>query len=286
MIEMITVIIITAIIAASVAVFLQVPVKSYQDSQRRAQIADAADTAFRRLIRDLQTALPNSVRLTNVGGVFYLEFLQTRTGGRYRAAHASPAETAVCPTAGTGDGDVMRFGAADTCFRSLGAIPDPEPPATTIVPGTDYVVIYNLGPGFTNANAYATGAANGGNKSRITAFSTATNNENQITFGSNTFTLDSPGHRFQVVSGPITYACNPTAGTLIRYSGYAIAAAQPTPPGGTAARIAQGLTTCTITYDQNTNQRTGIVSIWLGFAAAGGAGAINLFTQAQVSNVP
>ncbi len=286
LVEMITVIAITAIVAAAVAVFTRSPMLNYQDAQRRANLTDAAQTAFSRFSRDLQTALPNSVRVTNVGSVYYLEFLQTRTGGRYRAAHALPLETAVCHIIGTGDGDVMAFGVADTCFRSLGDIPN----LALIVPNSDYLVIYNLGTGFTNADAYASGAATGGNKSLITAVSAATGSENQITFQSNTFTLASPGNRFQVVSGPVSYVCTPgtgAAGTLTRYAGYAIAAAQPKPPAGAPALLAQNVTQCTLTYNQNViNQRDGIVSVWLGLQDPTGDTKINLFQQVEVSNEP
>ena len=92
LVEMVVVIAITGIIAAAVAVFLRLPLQSYQDAQRRAAITDAADTAFTLIKRDLQTALPNSVRVTNAGAVFYLEFLQVRSGGRYRADSPSAAE--------------------------------------------------------------------------------------------------------------------------------------------------------------------------------------------------
>ncbi|MDB5926465.1 MAG: prepilin-type N-terminal cleavage/methylation protein, partial [Betaproteobacteria bacterium] len=86
-----------------------------------------------------------------------------------------------------------------------------------------------------------------------------------------------------------SYACDPGAGTLNRYSGYAITAAQQTPPPGTPALLARGVTGCTFVYDQNViNQRQGVVSIWLRIAAAAdpGGGAVNLFQQVQVSNVP
>lgn len=286
-IEMIAVMVVTAIVAVAVGVFLKLPVKSYQDAQKRQEITDAADTAFRRMIRDLQTALPNSVRLTNAGGIFYLEFLQTRTGGRYRAAHGT--ETATCPL-GTGDGDVLAFGAADTCFLTFGGI-NTDPPNTTIATNSDYLVVYNLGPGYTNADAYAAPTATSGNRSLITAYTAGASGEDRIDFQAHTFSLASPGNRFQVVSGPVSYVCSPNAatpanGTLIRYTGYAIAAAQPTPPvGGSSARIAQGITSCTITYDQ-TSQRTGIISLWMGFSDPGGGAAFNLVGQAQINNVP
>src|SRR3954454_6592125 len=89
LVEMVTVIAITGIVAAAVAVFLRVPLQADQDAQRRAVISDAADTAFSRIKRDLQTALPNSVRVPSVGAAFYLEFLEVRAGGRYRSQLSS-----------------------------------------------------------------------------------------------------------------------------------------------------------------------------------------------------
>ena len=158
---MVAVIAITAIIAAVVAVFIRLPLQEYQDAQRRAEITDAADTAFTRIKRDLQTALPNSVRVTNVGAVFYLEFLQMRTGGRYRSDAPSPAVASsvntcpdLAPLDGFADENVLQFGVADTCFTSLGTLPN----LATIVANSDIVVVYNLGTGFSNADAYAAGA--------------------------------------------------------------------------------------------------------------------------------
>lgn len=286
LVEMIAVISITGIIAAAVAVFLRVPLQSYQDAQRRASITDAADTAFTLIKRDLQTALPNSVRVRTDGAVFSLEFLQIRTGGRYRAedpavAVATSANT--CPDAssdGLADENVLEFGVADTCFATLGALPN----LGTIAPNNDFVVVYNLGPGYSGANAYASDNATGGNKSLITATAAGNGNENVIRFQPNTFTLASPGRRFHVIAGPVSYVCDPGAGTLRRVSVYPISAAQPAPVPGNGALLAQSIAACTVAYDLG-NQRMGVVSIWLSFADPNST-ALNLFQQVQVSNVP
>ncbi len=283
LVEMVTVMAITAIVATATAVFLRLPLQAYQDAQRRAAITDAADTAFVHIKRDLQTALPNSVRVTSAGAVFYLEFLPMRTGGRYRTALASSSPALACDAVvGDALGDVLAFGVSDTCFTTLGDIPN----RASIV-NTDFVVVYNLGPGYSNADAYASGAVTGGNKSLIVSAAAGSGGGNVIRFASNTFNLESPGRRFQVISGPVSYVCDPGAGTLRRISDYAIAATQPAPPAGTTALLAQNITACTITYDQNViNQRVGVVSLWLGFADATSATALNLFQQVQVSNVP
>jgi MSHA biogenesis protein MshO len=294
LVELIAVMSITAIVAAMVAVFIRLPMQAYQDIQRRADISDAADTVFSQIKRDLQTALPNSIRVTTAAGITYLEFLPVRTSGRYRADVPVPAVPSSANTCPDTDGNtvanenVFQFGVSDTCMTTIGALPN----FGSIVANSDYLVVYNLGIGFTNANVYESGAATGGNKSLITATAAGVGGENVVRFTAHTFNLDSPGRRFQIVSGPVTYVCDPTPGaptfgTVRRITGYAIAAAQPTPPVGASAQLAQNITACTITYNQNViNQRAGIVAIALTFADSAGGTAVNLFQQVQVSNVP
>src|SRR2546421_10633292 len=90
LIEMVIVISITAIIAGAVSVFISRPVEGYADAARRAEMSDIADTALRRMTRDLRTALANSIRITCVpscgptSSVYYLEYLQSSGGGRHR----------------------------------------------------------------------------------------------------------------------------------------------------------------------------------------------------------
>jgi MSHA biogenesis protein MshO len=292
LVEAVVVIAVLGIISAGLAFFMRTPVLSYIDAESRARLSDNAETALRRIGRELQSALPNSVRVTSAGGVFYLEFLQTRTGGRYRAAPdisilpQVPTSVNTCPDTnanGFADEDTMAFGVADTCFRTIGAVPI-SPTSGPVVPGSDFLVIYNLGPGFANADAYASGAVTGGNKSLIATFAASAGNENRFTFAANNFLLDSPSHRFHVVSGPVTFECNPTTGVVNRYANYAIAAAQPAPPGVAPDLLAQNVSNCTITFAAG-NQRTGVVSIWLQLTDASGA-RVNLFQQMLVNNAP
>ena len=140
LVEMIMVIVITGIIGGMVAVFLKAPIQQYVDVSRRADMTDIADTALRRVSRDLRLALPNSVRVTPAGSKTYLEFLPTTGGGRYRTDAAPSGTPAGC---GSLAADVLDFTAADTCFEAWAAIP---------VNVGDQIVVYNLGiPG---ASAY------------------------------------------------------------------------------------------------------------------------------------
>ncbi|MFA7281909.1 MAG: type II secretion system protein [Sterolibacterium sp.] len=292
LVEMIVSIVIVGILAAITALFLRVPFQAYEDITRRANLTDIADSALRRMARDLREALPNSVRVSGPGGSgeFYMEFLQVRTGGRYREEPSGGATA--CPAGAGIYTDALQIGTVDTCFRSLGAVPN----LGSIVTGAsgDFLVVYNLGPGFAGADAYASGAATGGNKSRITAVTAGAglNPEDRIDFQSLSFPLASPSRRFHVVTGPVTYVCNPTAQTLTRQWGYAISAAQATPPlGGGAALLARGVAACNITYNPNAvAQRNGLVSISLAVSqndvSTGMRESVSLFSQVQVSNTP
>jgi MSHA biogenesis protein MshO len=261
LVEMIIVIVITGIIAAVVAVFIRKPVEGYFDTARRAQLTDIADTALRRIARDVHLALPNSVRTTD--GDRTLEFLLTRTGGRYRAEPKSD-----------GSGDVLDFTATDSSFDIIG-------PALSFAQG-DRIVVYNLGPNVTGANAYA-----GDN---ITAYTGVPGARTNVTLAAFKFPLASPGNRFQVVEGPVSYACDLATGTLWRYWGYAIQASEPAAAslpglaGSNAARLATQVTGCAFRYLEGVTERSGLLEMQLTLEDAGEK--VSLYHTVHVSNVP
>ena len=269
LVEMIVVIAITGILATAVAVFIRRPVEGYIDAARRAELSDIADTALRRITRDLRTALPNSIRITTAGGVTYLEYLQVSGGGRYRSD--------VEDSGGPGN-DPLNFSAVDATFNVIGPMP-------TMAAG-DSMVIYNLNwdPAIATANAYV-----GDNRAAY-----ASNTATTVTLSAATlFPFASPGKRFQVVQYPVTYACDPAGGTVRRIAGYAIQAAQPnnvaaaplsTAPSNTL--LATSITACSFSYvgASGATQRTGVVSLSLQVEQAGEK--VQLFQQVHVNNVP
>ncbi len=260
LVEAIAVIAVTGVVAATVAVFVRAPVLGYVDTARRLELADAANTATRRIGRDLRLALPNSVRVSSSGSTVALEFLLLRSGGRYRAE----------PDGG-GLGDVLDFtSAADASFDVLGAAVE--------VGAGDQIVVYNLGvPG---ADAYA-----GANRR---AYPGAAGTVGNIAFTptASPFPFASPSQRFQVVQTAVSYICDTSARTLTRYWGYAIVAAQPNPPvGGNSALIASDVSACTITYDPLVvAYRAGLVTLRVTLDRDGEA--VSLYHAVHVSNVP
>ena len=199
LVEAVIVIVITGIIAAVVAVFITKPVEGYFDSARRAELTDIADTALRRMARDIHGALPNSVRAD--GSEKFLEFIPIKGAARY------------CSDVGAAAGPPLPVQMGWT-FPQLIRVSDVLGPTPPMVAG-DSIVVYNLGiPG---ADVYA-----GDNRTAFVSLA-----GNTVTMAGKLFPLDSPGKRFQVISTPVSYVCDAVSSRLLRYAGYAIQAAQP-----------------------------------------------------------
>jgi MSHA biogenesis protein MshO len=277
LIELLVVIIITGIIGAAVAVFIRLPVQGYVDSARRAELTDIADTAWGRIARELRMALPYSVRITGAaapGSTLALEFLSTRTSGRYRV---EPDSTA------TGPGDILDFTGADVSFDVLG-------PAIALYPA-DQIVIDNLG--LTSADAYAGNTGPDHNRRAVYGpDANGTEKTNVKIVSSNPFPRDSPRHIFHVVDTPVSYVCDLATGQLKRYWGYSIAAVQGNPPGGGhSALIAQNVSNCNftigpgVTYGPPTDvkQRSSLFAMWLELTKDGET--VTLHYEVHIDNV-
>ncbi len=274
LVEAVITLAILGVVVGMIAVFIKMPVQNYADSTARAELTDIADTALRRMARDVRLALPNSVRIDATGHA--MEFLLTKTGGRYLAAEDKIAD------------QVLDFtDTSKTTFTVVGAMPTGK---EAILAG-DYVVIYNLGSDSTAnpANAYS-----GGNRALISSVDTA---NKHITMASNPFALNdppltSPTSRFQVVTGPVSYVCNGAAdgsGKLWRYSGYPIPATQSNPPTGSglqSALIAGRVVSCQFSYSSLASQRTALLSMTLVLKANNSDDQVTLHHQIHVFNTP
>jgi len=283
LVEAIIVIALIGIVGAMVAVFIRMPVQNYADSLARAEVTDEADLAVRRMARELRMALPNSIRVIGDGSA--IEFLLTRTGGRYLAAEDNL--DAAYP--------VLDFANNTTKVTVLGT------PPQTISAG-DYFAVYNLGNGMAPADAWTLG-----NMARISAVS-ADLKLPVLTLASNPFfaqspSMPSPGRRFQIVTGPVTFSCaqaSDGARVLTRFAGYGINATQVNPPAGAAsvAPLTRRVNSCTGLFAYDTGdgatssaQRAALVAITLDLAARTVSGtaattSIRLAHQVHVDNTP
>lgn len=276
LIEAISVIVVLGILAGIVAVFIRAPILSYRDTVDRAEMTDQADLTLRRIARDIRLALPNSVRVLNGNS---LEFLQTRTGGRYLSVD---------------DGVPARPALDDPAQTSFTVLAPPDS-FGQVVAG-DRVAVYNLG--VAPADAYIGGNTGVVQAVPVTATDATLGRIATVQLNANPFAaaspaLPSPTRSFQVVSGAVSFYCQDAGDgtqTLMRAWGYGINAVQAAvPTGGQRAIVATRLSNCNglFNYDTAATQRTGLVLVSLELRGRSpDAPAIRLVHQIHVDNTP
>lgn len=259
LVEMIVSIVIGGILVSMVAMFGRGQINAYFDVTNRAELADAADTALRRIARDLQAALPNSVRNTSVD---LLEFVPIQNAGRYRA-----------DVGAGGAGNILDFTSnSDSSFDVLG-------PAVTIGNGEE-LVIYNLGQA--GSDVYAGIAAGSSRRSANAGIGLTT-----VTFtpGGTQFPFASPQSRFQIVAQPVTYQCDVPAGVLRRHTGYGFLVAQPMAfVGAQSAILVNNVSACSFSYTPAVLQRNGLAVLRLTLTRNGES--VQLLHQVAILNTP
>ncbi len=255
LLEMVVSIVILGILSAAVTVYLQKPIEGYFDTTRRAQLAETADFALRRIARDLAASVPNSVRRSAAEPV--LELMLARSGGRYCNAND-------CGTPLPG---------ATASFSIIG------PPI--VVASNDWVVIGNLPA--SGCDAYDT-ATN--NRRTLNFSSTPTSTiafTGGVAFNSSCAAMT---RRFQISSGAVAYGCS--GSTLWRYTGYAVLAAGPPTlavlDAGTRAALASNAD-CAATAFDTSDVGEGLVELRIALKDASGEG-VKLYRQVKVDNTP
>jgi MSHA biogenesis protein MshO len=273
LIEMVVTIAVGAVVVAFMAMFIVMPMNAYTAQTRRAGLVDASDSALRFMARDIRSALPNSVRVASSGTVTALELLATADGARYQD-----------------NGPVSNPALALDFTTASGAFATTVPFTQLTLPFSSnayFLSIYNVGvPG---ANAYQMTNVITPAGTTITVSAGATSNQNLVTLNPPfQFAYGSPEKRVYLVSGPVSYLCDTSAGTLTRYSGYAIASTQATSAaalsGAAAALVAANVASCSFTYSPGTAQRNALATISLQIAQSGES--VQLLHEVQVVNAP
>ena len=279
LIELIMVIAILGVIAAVASVFLKGPIDAYVDSARRAALTDASDTAIRRMARDIRKALPNSTRIPSTDCI---EFIPTKTAGRYRAA------VDVLST-----GDILNFVASDTSFNMLSL--NSDLPADQKIEIGDVVAVYNLG--VSGADAYA-----GDNTSTVRSLANDSGRkESTISVDAKLFPFASGSKRFYVIPAGeqvVGYVCNGNGtdahgtgtGTLRRYIATLPGANSCTLPvidqnNVTSVSImASNVASCNFVHNVSDLQRNDPVQLTITFTDSGES--ISLYHQVYENNWP
>jgi MSHA biogenesis protein MshO len=267
LVELVMVIVIMGVIGGMVSVFMKSPIDAYFASARRAALTDTADTTVRRMARDIQRALPNSLRTS---GSQCLEFIPTKTGGRYRADDTAAG---------------LSFTSADdTSFNMLGdngALPSDQQ-----IVNQDMIVVYNLG--ITGANAYDqtnTAAVNGTPTVALGPPETSITITSSQPLTSPTFPLASGSNRFQVVPANelvVSYVCSGTS--LRRTASSSFSATALCPVSGPIMASNVDCTKTTFNYSGSDLQRNALVSMVLAVTDSGES--VTLQHEVHVSNTP
>jgi len=276
LIELVITLVISAVVVSFVSIFISGPVRGFTDQARRARLVDAADTALQRIGRDVRRALPNSVRVTTAAGVVALEVLSTVDGARYRA---QPPGTAA---------QILDFATADGSFNVLGPFTQLTKPWSSTA---SYLAVYNVGvPG---ADAYELANVITPAGTSISVAADGSTGEDRVTLTpAFKFAYTSPTQRVFLVDGPVSYLCDATAGTLLRYSGYTISSSQANrdssgellAAGATQSLMANQVAACTFTYAAGTAERSGLVTLSITIRSQGES--VSLLQQVHVDNVP
>lgn len=249
------VIALTGVVITVVAVFVVPATTAYFASSARAQLTENADTALRRMSRDLASALPNTVRVTGNGRS--VELMPVSSAARYA----------------TDSGDTLQFGVADTSFSIIG------PPLRISRPGQQ-LAWYNLGAGTPDADAYTLANV------RTSGNATGTATSVSLSGAALPTALMAPPYRVYAIDPPVSYRCDLGAGTLTRYTGYGFQATQPDPPsGGSSAVLARNVSACSFTYDTAALAvRYGLVNMSISLTSNGET--VALHHAVHVDNLP
>lgn len=285
LIELVIVIALTGILAATLVIFFRPAVDGYFDARRRASLSDVADAALRLMAREIRAAVPNSIRQPNSQ---CLELLPTIAGGRYRMA-PDTARDATCT--GTACSKSL-----DTAQPSDGF--DVFSPFSTAPAADDWVVI---------ANHNSNDVYQGSNRAAITqvvpltASTTPTNalGAYRITFPATQFPAGYDGGRFSIVANnggapAVVYLCDQPGlsggngtGTLYRLT-RSFDAAYPTacPAATGAAVVATHVSQCRFTYSPTASvtQQNSFVTMLLEITRSSETVSLSLGTH--VDNVP
>lgn len=277
LVEVIIVMVIVGIIAGAMVLFIRLPVQNYVDSVARADMVDEADTAIRRISREMRQALPNSFR-TDIANT--IEFIPSTAGGLYLsdgdvysdAANSSPASLSFAS-------------AGQTSFGVIGIMPGAGAPApNNAITSGQYVVVYNLGSGYANADAYVS-TNPGANRALIQNVVGATVTMASNPFASQSPSNPSPNNRFVIVNQPVMFVC--ANGNLTRYWNYGFNPAEQIPTTGSHAVLASNVVSCEFDANNLPYTHLGLATINIRLHTPNSTDPdIQLFNQIHVDNTP
>lgn len=265
LVELVVSITLAAIVVGFAGMLLLAPMQHYDVVSRRAELAGAAEAAWPMLRDELRGALPNSARARRNGSQVALEFLAAVDWVRYQGPPGAPFTTS-----GT-------FRGVPVPFNGTGL----------------FLSVNNRGSGVPGADAWALSGSMSAAGSTISIVAGALPGEQRVTVTpAPVFSADSPRRRAYLVSGPVTYLCDESAGTVSRYAGYSVAPAQSArdtaaellAAGATARLLARDIARCDFTVGAASQWAAQLVTVR--FTAARAGDTLDLVEQAALENLP
>jgi MSHA biogenesis protein MshO len=278
LVELIVTLSLLSVVAVIGATFMASLAKSQRSGVDRLAASGSADAALRRLSREVQGALPNSIRVARTGSAgaeaVFIEFVPVLDGGRFRARIDATA---------SGPGDPLDLADPnDDRFDVLG------PPIAGTAAGGQ-LVIQNLGNDL--ADAYV------GNNRRAGVSLLSSGSLVRFT-PSGAFPQATDSSRFFIVGSPVSFVCEPatlddgSAGfRLWRLSSYGWHATQPSAldsaPLASANRalLLEPLASCDAAYS-TALANIGLLTARLAMPGGSGSPALPLMSQIAVDNTP
>jgi len=265
LVELLVTMVVAAVVVSFMALFITTPVNTYLAQAHRSELNKSVESASESIGRDVRAALPNSLRTLRNGTVVAFEMLTVIDWARYYNV----------PVMVPASGQFL------TTSKFLGI-------ALPCCANGDFLAIEAL-----NTDPYQAGVGMTPAGTSITITNSVKPGEDKITVAPIfTFVAASPTHHVFLVSGPVNYLCDESAGTLRRYVGYQIAsnlatrdsAAQLNGAGASSSLVATNVATCNFAVSAGTPYHNQAVSLQVTFSLNGES--ITLMRQEHVEQMP
>jgi MSHA biogenesis protein MshO len=234
--ELITVIILLAIITISVTSYLRFGADIYADVTGREQLLSETRFVIERMTREIREAVPNSARVRQTGTVQCIEFLPIKGSSSY-------IDIPVFPEAATTTINLVQ--------HNISAV------------DADKIIVYPLQP----SDIYG-GDPTTDTTGKAFSFATAPGNgtSTEILTLDNTvrFDADSPTERYYLAKSAVSFCIDSLTQQISRYDGYWPGAIQAAPPAVAGVLMSDGISNATpFKYSGSTLTTNAIIQITL-----------------------
>jgi MSHA biogenesis protein MshO len=266
LVELVVTLVITGILASTLTMFLQPVINGYFDTRRRADLADAADTALRRIAMDIHRAVPNSIVPVSSNCI---QLVPSVSGGRYRVA----------PDATASGSDWLDIGAEEAAV-GINTGFDVLSPMASLPEAGDWVVIGNQATAdvYGGASRESISAVGGSNAFRRHHLRLSSRKQ---------FPLGYDGGRFVVVANAeqsVFYSCS---GRVLYRTVAAFGANRADTCASVAgAVLAADVEGCTFVYDPNQGATQQAGFVWMRLELRRDNEGVALVQGVHVDNEP